>query len=65
MSLLGSEMTIRGHIYKPFYILLGVFFFSGLLVFLGIVYSYLYIKFTLVKYINKAKQERDRYIKSN
>jgi hypothetical protein len=61
MSLLGMEFDIKGHIYKPFYIILGVLFFLGLLVFLGIVYSYIYIKYTLVDYIKELKEERNRW----
>jgi len=61
LSLLGSEISIKGHIYKPFYLLLGVLFFFGLLVFLGVVYSYYYIKFSLIEYINELKQERNKW----
>ena len=61
MSLLGMEFDIKGYIYKPFYIILGVLFFLGLLAFLGIVYSYYYIKYTLIEYINEAKKDRLRY----
>jgi len=61
MSLLGIEFDIKGHIYKPFYIILGVLFFLGLLAFLGIVYSYYYIKYTLVDYIKEVKKERNNY----
>jgi hypothetical protein len=62
MSLLGSEFDIKGHYFKPFYIILGVFFFLGLLTFLGIVYSYYYIKYTLVEYINEVKRDRKRWL---
>jgi len=61
MSLLGMEFDIKGHICKPFYIILGVLFFLGLLTFLGIVYSYYYIKYTLVDYIKEVKKDRNRY----
>jgi len=61
MSLLGMEFDIKGHIYKPFYIILGVLFFLGLLGFLSVVYSYYYIKYTLVEYIKELKEERNRW----
>jgi hypothetical protein len=61
MSLLGMEFDIKGHIYKPFYIILGVLFFLGLLSFLSVVYSYYYIRFTLVEYIKELKEERNRW----
>jgi hypothetical protein len=61
MSLLGMEFDIKGHIYKPFYIILGALLFLGLLGFLSVVYSYYYIKFTLVEYIKELKEERNRW----
>jgi len=61
MSLLGIEFDIKGHYFKPFYLVLGVLFFLGLLAFLGIVYSYYYIKYTLVDYIKEVKKDRKRY----
>jgi hypothetical protein len=61
MSLLGMEFDIKGHIYKPFYIILGVLFFLGLLAFLSVIYSYYYIKYTLVEYIKELKEERNRW----
>jgi hypothetical protein len=61
MSCLGMEFDIKGHYIKPFYILLGVLFFLGLLAFLSVVYSYYYIKYTLVEYINNIKKERNRW----
>jgi len=61
MSLLGIEFDIKGHYIKPFYILLGVLFFLGLLAFLSVVYGYYYIKYTLVEYINEVKRDRKRY----
>jgi hypothetical protein len=61
MSLLGMEFDIKGHIYKPFYIILGVLFFLGLLTILSVIYSYYYIKYTLVDYINEVKRDRKRY----
>jgi hypothetical protein len=61
MSLLGIEFDIKGHYFKPFYLVLGVLFFLGLLTFLGIVYLYYYIKYTLVEYINNIKIERNRW----
>lgn len=60
LSLLGSEISIKGHIYKPFYLILGVFFFLGLLTFLGLVYSYYYIKLSLIEWIKDIQKERKR-----
>jgi hypothetical protein len=65
MSCLGMEFDIKGYCVKPFYILLGVLFFFGLLIFLGIVYSYYYIKYTLVEYINEVKKDRNRWLNKN
>jgi|688.fasta_scaffold06962_27 hypothetical protein len=62
MSLLGMEFDIKGHYFKPFYLILGVLFFLGLLIFLGIVYSYYYIKYTLVDYIDNIKRERKMWL---
>ena len=61
MSLLGSEFDIKGFSIKPFYLILGLLSLSVLLVCLGIVYSYYYIKYTLVDYINEVKRDRKRY----
>ena len=61
MSLLGSEFDIKGYSIKPFYLILGLLSLSALLVCLGIIYSYYYIKYTLVEYINEAKKDRLRY----
>ena len=61
MSLLGSEFDIKGYSIKPFYLILGLLSLSALLVCLGIVYSYYYIKYTLIEYINEAKKDRLRY----
>jgi len=61
MSLLGSEFDIKGYSIKPFYLILGLLSLSALLVCLGIVYSYYYIKYTLVEYINNINKERNRW----
>jgi len=53
LSLLGTEMALGGHIIKPFYLLLGLLSFSLLVVALGLAYSILYIKNTLVNNSNR------------
>jgi len=62
MACLGSEISIKGHIYKPFYLTLGVLLFLGLLTFLSITYIYCYIKLSLVEYINTIKRDRKRWL---
>jgi hypothetical protein len=61
MSLLGSEFDIKGYSIKPFYLVLGLLCLSALFICLGLVYSYYYIKYTLVEYIKDIKIERNRW----
>lgn len=55
-SLLGSEMSIGNYEFKPIILLLGVLLFIGLSIPLLLVYSYLYMKSTLVNSWNDIKK---------
>jgi hypothetical protein len=58
-SLLGSEMSLGNYEFKPIILLLGILLFIGLAIPLLLVYSYLYLKSTLLdswKEISKGKK---------
>jgi len=55
-SLLGSEMSIGNYEFKPIILLLGVLLFIGLSIPLLLVYSYLYMKSTLLDSIREIKK---------
>jgi len=57
MSLLGIHFDIQGYIFKPFYLLLGALYFMFLLSLLGVLYVLLYIRYTLVKLINRIEKK--------
>ena len=61
LSLLGSEMNIKGYIFKPFYLLLGVLYFITLLSLLGSLYIILYIRNTLEIVLNNIEKNRKKY----
>jgi hypothetical protein len=61
LSLLGSEMNIKGYIFKPFYLLLGVLYFITLLSLLGSLYIMLYIRNTLEITLNNIEKNRNKY----
>jgi hypothetical protein len=61
MSLLGIEFDIKGHIFKPFYLLLGVLYFIVLLSLLGTLYVVLYLRNTLEILLNNIEKERNKY----
>ena len=61
MSLLGIEFDIKGHIFKPFYLLLGVLYFILLLSLLGTLYIVLYIRNTLEITLNNIEKNRKKY----
>ena len=63
MSLLGIEFDIKGHIFKPFYLLLGVLYFIVLLSLLGTLYVVLYLRDTLENTLNKLEKNRKNYNK--
>jgi len=47
-ALLGIEMSLKGWEFKPIILLLGILMFIGLSIPLLLVYSYLYLKSTLL-----------------
>jgi len=47
-SLLGIEMSLNGYEFKPIILILGILLFIGLSIPLLLVYSYLYLKSTLL-----------------
>jgi hypothetical protein len=55
-SLLGIEMSLGNYEFKPIILLLGVLMFIGLAIPLLLVYSYLYIKSTLLDSIREIKK---------
>ena len=65
MSLLGIEFDIKGYIFKPFYLLLGLLYFLTLLSLLGALYSLLFIKNTLEKILKDIEKERKKYKRVN
>lgn len=56
-SLLGIEMSLGNFEFKPVLLLLGVLSFLLLSIPLLLLYCYLYIKFTLLNYINNIRKE--------
>lgn len=62
-SLLGIEMSIGNLEIKPILLCLGILLFITLSFPLLVVYSYIYIKFTLLDAWNDIKKERQKYIK--
>jgi len=63
-SLLGIEMSIGAYEVKPFILLLGILLFIGLSIPLLVVYSYLFIKNTLITNWNEIKKG-NKYNKDN
>ena len=63
MSLLGIEFDIKGHIFKPFYLLLGVLYFIVLLSLLGSLYVIIYIRNTLEIVLKEIDKNRKKYNK--
>ena len=61
MSLLGIAFDIRGYIFKPFYLLLGILYFILLMSLLGALYIVLLSKSTLEKAIKDIDKERNKY----
>ena len=61
MSLLGIEFDIRGYVFRPFYLLLGVLYFLLLLSLLGTLYIVLFLRTTLENVIKDIEKERKRY----
>jgi len=65
MSLLGIEFDIKGYIFKPFYLLLGILYFMLLLTLLGALYTILFLRTTLEKVIKDIEKERNKYKRVN
>jgi hypothetical protein len=65
MSLLGIEFDIKGYIFKPFYLLLGILYFIALVSLLGGLYIVLLSKSTLEKVIKDIEKERNKYKRKN
>jgi hypothetical protein len=61
MSLLGIDFDIRGYIFKPFYLLLGVLYFTILLALLGCLYMVLFIRNTLEIILKDIEKNRKKY----
>jgi len=65
MSCLGIEFDIKGYIFKPFYLLLGVLYFIALLSLLGTLYIVLLLRNTLEILIKDIEKERNKYKRVN
>ena len=65
MSCLGIEFDIRGYIFKPFYLLLGILYFIALVSLLGALYLVLLSKSTLEKVVKDIENERNKYKRKN
>lgn len=61
MSLLGIAFDIKGYMFRPFYLLLGVLYFLLLLSLLGTLYVMLYIRTTLEIVVKDIEKERNKY----
>jgi hypothetical protein len=57
-SLLGIEMSLGNYEFKPIILLLGVLMFIGLAIPLLLIYSYLYLKSTLITSWNEIKKNK-------
>jgi hypothetical protein len=57
MSLLGIYFDIKGYVFKPFYLILGVLYFTLLLSLLGTLYILLYIRNTLEKVLKQIEKK--------
>ena len=55
-SLLGIEMSLNGYEFKPIILILGILLFIALSIPLLLVYSYLYIKSTLLDSIREIRK---------
>jgi len=61
MSLLGIEFDVKGYIFKPFYLVLGMLYFTILLALLGCLYMVLFIRNTLEITLNNIEKNRNKY----
>ena len=65
MSCLGIEFDIKGYVFRPFYLLLGILYFLTLLSLLGALYILLFVKNTLEKVLKDIEKERNKYKRVN
>ena len=65
MSLLGIEFDIKGYMFRPFYLLLGILYFLLLLSLLGTLYIVLFLRTTLENVIKDIEKERNKYKRVN
>ena len=61
LSLLGINFDIQGYIFKPFYLVLGMLYFTILLALLGTLYIVLYIRNTLEITLKQLEKNRKKY----
>ena len=61
LSLLGSDIQFKGYIFKPFYLILGVLYFTILLALLGCLYIVLFLRNTLEITLNNIEKNRKKY----
>jgi hypothetical protein len=60
-SLLGKEMDVKGYVFKPFLLLLGVLYFILLLLLLGALYIVLFLRNTLENILNNIEKSIIKY----
>jgi len=63
MSLLGIYFDVKGYIFKPFYLVLGLLYFTILLALLGCLYIVLFIRNTLEIILKDIDNNRKKYKK--
>jgi hypothetical protein len=61
MSCLGMQFDIKGYIFKPFYLLLGMLYFIVLLSLLGTLYVVLFLRNTLEIILKDIEKNRNKY----
>jgi hypothetical protein len=61
LSLLGSEINLKGYIFKPFYLFLGILYFMVLLALLGTLYGMLLLRNTLEIILKDIEKNRNKY----
>jgi hypothetical protein len=65
MSCLGIAFDVKGYVFRPFYLLLGILYFLLLLSLLGTLYIVLFLRTTLEKVIKDIEKERNKYRRKN
>ena len=61
MSLLGIAFDVKGYVFRPFYLLLGILYFLLLLSLLGTLYIVLFLRTTLEIIVKDIEKERNKY----